>query len=323
MRAKLQRTETELRSVREGAAAVAARATELETAVAQKDLQLGAAAQQVTLMQHELEALRRGLSGRQAAAMEAARGEYAAALDNCRAELEAAQRRASDSTLAAQRQGKALAAVLRILAVHAGEEPGSIGAGDAAAKANQAGSGAAAAGPDPDKAVAFAEAVSGSMLEEQQAWAEERAELGAALEAAEAVHGQLESLLERERGDNRAMTGELAELRGAAAELEAQLGEAQQLVAEVGWRVGGCDGGQDWNGQEKKSVVATFTAACLSHFPVGRSLGPPRRHTLLPTARWRPAAASWRQPPPRQRQRLMRRPSGRARRARWRRVCRR
>lgn len=188
-------------------------------------------------MQHELEALRQGLSGRQAAAMQAARDEYAAALASCQADLQAAQQRASEQSLAAKRQGKALASVMRALAVHAGAEDSPADeAGPASAVAGTAAEGgpaAAAPSPDPDKVVAFVEAVSGSMLDVQQAWQAEKAEMGVALEAAEAVHAQLETLLERERGDNRAMTADATEMRAALAELEAQLEAAQEQLAQV------------------------------------------------------------------------------------------
>lgn len=46
VRAKVQRTETDLRAARQQAAAAAARASELEGASSQKDLQLDAAVQQ-------------------------------------------------------------------------------------------------------------------------------------------------------------------------------------------------------------------------------------------------------------------------------------
>lgn len=127
-------------------------------------------------MQHELEALRQGLSGRQAAALEAARGEFAAALAGCQAELEASRKQASEAGLAASRQSAALSTILHILAVHAGEE-GGVGCnssgggscGDTAAKAPPA--------VDPSKAVAFVEAVSATMLDVQQAWQLEKAEM--------------------------------------------------------------------------------------------------------------------------------------------------
>lgn len=123
-------------------------------------------------MQHELEALRQGLSSRQAAALDAARAEFAAALQSSQTELEAVRRQASEAGLAASRQGAALAAILRTLAVHAGEEggpgPASSGGGSDAA---------AAPAPDPAKAVAFVEAVCATMLDVQQAWQLEKAEL--------------------------------------------------------------------------------------------------------------------------------------------------
>lgn len=195
---------------------------------------------QVSLMQHELEALRQGLSGRQAAAMEAARAEYAAALASCQAELRAAQQRASEQSLAAQRQGKALNSILRVLAVHAGDEEG-MGEGAGPAVSAAGGAAAPAGGsstamlpsPEPDKVVAFVEAVSASMLDVQQAWQAEKAEMGAALEAAEAVHAQLAALLERERADNRGMTAEATEMRASLTELEAELEGAQEQLSHV------------------------------------------------------------------------------------------
>ncbi len=203
------------------------------------------------MMQHELEALRQGLSGRQAAAAEAARSEYAAALASCQSDLRAAQQRASEQTLAAKRQGEALASILRVLAVHAGAEEAhgdEAGLATAAARdavAAAAGGSVAAAPPcpDPDKVVAFVEAVSASMLDVQQAWQAEKAEMGAALEAAEAVHAQLEALLERERADNRGMTAEATEMRAALAELEGQLEAAQEQLSQVRawvWWSAGC-----------------------------------------------------------------------------------
>lgn len=236
-------------------------------------------------MQHELEALRQGLSGRQAAALEAARGEYAAALADSQAQLEAAQRRGSEQSLLVQRQSKALASILRILAVHAGEEELGLPAGlqqhdmrqaqhsgGAAAGAEPGAAGpAAVAAPDPDKVVAFVEAVSASMLDVQQAWQLEKGEMAAALEAAEAVHGQLEALLERERGDNRGMTAEAVELRGAAQELEAELEVAQQLLHEVGWRELGAGSWGLLGSDNKKSgaghcLNAVLLAWAVPHF---------------------------------------------------------
>ena len=194
-------------------------------------------------MQHELEALRQGLSGRQAAAAEAARGEYAAALAGCHAQLEAAKARLSEEALASSRQGQALASILRILGVHAGEaaaaEPGRGNGvaepadGDAGAAGAQAGA-ASAALPDPAKVVAFVEAVSGSMLDVQQQWELEKAEMAAALEAAEAVHAQLGQLLERERQDNRGMAAEGAEMAAALQGMEAELAAAHEQLREVG-----------------------------------------------------------------------------------------
>ena len=130
---------------------------------------------QVSLMQHELEALRQGLSGRQAAALEAARGEFAGALQEAQAELEAVRQRACEHGLVAARQGKALASIMRVLAVHAGEEAGLAGG-----EGGEGGSGAgeaATAGPDPSKAVEFVEAVSAAMLDLQQQWQLERNEM--------------------------------------------------------------------------------------------------------------------------------------------------
>jgi hypothetical protein len=199
---------------------------------------------QVSLMQHELEALRQGLSGRQAAAMEAARGEYAAALASCHSDLGAAREQLSGQALLAQRQGRALGSILRILAAHAGEEalPGddegsSSGSGSGSGSGDPVGGSSApesaAAGPDPAKVVAFVEAVSGSMLEVAQQWQAEKAEMAAALEAAEAVHAQLESLLDRERGDNRGMTAGAVEMQAALAEAEQRLEAALERLHEV------------------------------------------------------------------------------------------
>jgi hypothetical protein len=195
---------------------------------------------QVSLMQHELEALRQGLSGRQAAAMEAARGEYAAALASCQADLGAAREQLSGQALLAQRQGRALGGILRILAAHAGEEalPGDDdGTGSNNGSGGPAGgssaSESASAAPDPAKVVAFVEAVSGSMLEVAQQWQAEKAEMAAALEAAEAVHAQLESLLERERGDNRGMTAGAVGMQAALAEAEQRLEAALERLHEV------------------------------------------------------------------------------------------
>lgn len=130
---------------------------------------------QVSLMQHELEALRQGLSGRQAAALEAARAEFASALQEAQAELEAVRQRACEHGLTAARQGKALASIMRFLAVHAGEDAAAAGAAGSEGVAGVAA--AAAAGPDPAKAVAFVEAVSATMLDLQQQWQLERAEM--------------------------------------------------------------------------------------------------------------------------------------------------
>lgn len=152
--------------------AAAARVQELEAAVAAKDVQLDTAVQQVSLMQHELEALRQGLSGRQAAALDAARHEFGAALQEVQVELEAVRQQACDHSLAAARQGRALAAILRVLAVHAGED-GASGPGVEGGAADPA----MLAAPDPQKAVAFVEAVSGAMLDMQQQWQLEKAEL--------------------------------------------------------------------------------------------------------------------------------------------------
>lgn len=210
-RAKLQRAEGEAQAAKQAAAAAAARVQELEAAAAHKDVQLEAAVQQVggedagvlclcslpaclwcfqqranllchsspavqvSLMQHELEALRQGLSGRQAAALEAARGEFAGALQEAQAELETARQRACEHGLTAARQGKALAAIMRVLAVHAGEEA-SVASGEDGVPGSAAGE-ADTAGPDPSKALAFAEAVSAAMLDLQQQWQLERAEM--------------------------------------------------------------------------------------------------------------------------------------------------
>lgn len=128
---------------------------------------------QVSLMQHELEALRQGLSGRQAAALEAARAEFATALQEAQAELEAVRQRACEHSLTAAEQGKALGSIMRVLAVHAGEDT----AAGAAGGMDGEGAAAAVASPDPAKAVAFVEAVSAAMLDLQQQWQLERAEM--------------------------------------------------------------------------------------------------------------------------------------------------
>ena len=125
---------------------------------------------QVSLMQHELEALRQGLSGRQAAALETARAEFASALREAQAELEAVRQRACEHGLTAAQQGKALASIMRVLAVHAGQDAAAGAAGSEDGEA-------AAAGPDPAKAVAFVEAISTVMLDLQQQWQLERAEM--------------------------------------------------------------------------------------------------------------------------------------------------
>lgn len=123
-------------------------------------------------MQHELEALRQGLSGRQAAALEAARTEFASALQEAQAELEAVRQRACEHGLTVARQGKALASIMGVLAVHAGEDTAAVSAGGEGGEAA-----AAAAAPDPAKALAFVEAVSAAMLDLQQQWQLERAEM--------------------------------------------------------------------------------------------------------------------------------------------------
>jgi SWI/SNF-related matrix-associated actin-dependent regulator 1 of chromatin subfamily A len=193
-------------------------------------------------MQHELEALRQSLSSRQAAAAEAARGEYAAALAACHAELEATRAQLRQQALAAARSGDALAAILRTLAVHAGaaHPPAPAAPSEGPSDGGTGGSAAAARAPDPAKAIAFVEAVSGSMLDLQQGWEEERAELAAALEAAEAANEQLGGLLERERRDARSAAGEAAAaaaaLRAAEAEAEAarqRLHEASPLICLI------------------------------------------------------------------------------------------
>lgn len=226
-RAKLQRTESELRGAKQVAADAAARLSELESLNAKKDLQLDAAAQQVGLMQHELEALRQGLSNRQAAMLEAARSEFAAALDGCRADLEASRSAAAAEAQRARVRGAALARVAAILAVHASDA-----AAPPVPAATTAGAGSsdtcAAPEVDPDTVVAIVEAVSGSVLDASAQWEAEKAAMGSALEAAEAVQAQLEALLAAEREEGRSAAAEAAR---AAAALEAA--QQQLLAAEV------------------------------------------------------------------------------------------
>lgn len=220
-RAKLQRTETELRSSKHQAAEALGRAQELEALNAKKDLQLDAAVQQVTLMQHELEALRQGLSSRQAAMLETARGEFSGALDACRTELEQARRQAAEEAQRARQQGAVLTRVAAILAVHAGEE--------GPASSPQA-EGASAREVDAGKVVAIVEAISAGWEADKAEWEAERAGLVQALESAQAVHAELEALLQQEKEEGRRATAEAAHAQGSMEAAHVALAaQAEQL----------------------------------------------------------------------------------------------
>jgi hypothetical protein len=200
-------------------------------------------------MQHELEALRQGLSGQQAAALESARGEFAAALTSCHAELESTRARLCEESLVAQRQDQALATILRILGVHVGEQAGAWAGAGASSTSQGPGSTAApeatnvgterVAGVslDPLKVVAFVEAVSGSMLDIQQQWELEKAETAAAQQAAAAVNEQLQELLDRERQEGRGLAVDAAQMAVALQGMEDELEQARQQLHEVGGKV--------------------------------------------------------------------------------------
>lgn len=183
---------------------LATRLKELELSLSEKTMQLESTMSEVNYMEHELQALRRGLSDREKTMLEAAEKEFASALDSCKQDLIRTKLQLSEQALLAQRQSSGLNAIVDILAVHADE-----------ADSRSRCEGRVQPAADIDKVVAFVEAVNGTVLDFQQQWDLERLEMRQALEGATVNKEQLEEMLHQERQESKRLASKIGHLQSA------------------------------------------------------------------------------------------------------------